>query len=340
MAKNARMNKCIAIFPVLWLLASNILAQAGRGAITGTVVDPDGNPVAGATVNVKLMPAGAAGSAVSTAKGDFTISALAAGDYELSIPPIGFTFRPYSRSGLMVRAGETLRTDIRLQWNLNLGTIGDDYYLDVRNRYAGINGPAPRTADGKPDLSGVWQGSPDTSAERPSPLEWAATIARKNVENSLRDSPTAQCLPGWVIPAQPILYKFVQTPALIVLLFELEPHNRQIFMDGRSHPADPDPSWVGHSIGKWEGDTLVVDTIGYNDRSWLPTAIPHTEKLHVIERYRRPDLAHLNVDVTIDDPGALTKTWQLHMTWTLAPGEEILETVCENDQYRARVLGK
>ena len=160
------------------------------------------------------------------------------------------------------------------------------------------------------------------------------------MENSLRDSPTAQCLPGWVIPAQPILYKFVQTPALIVLLFELEPHNRQIFMDGRSHPADPDPSWVGHSIGKWEGDTLVVDTIGYNDRSWLPTAIPHTEKLHVIERYRRPDLAHLNVDVTIDDPGALTKPWQLHMTWTLAPGEEILETVCENDQYRARVLGK
>ena len=240
----------------------------------------------------------------------------------------------------MVRAGETLRTDIRLQWNLNLGTIGDDYYLDVRNRYAGLNGPAPRMADGKPDLSGVWQGSPDTSAERPSPLEWAATIARKNVENSLRDSPTALCLPGWVIPAQPILYKFVQTPALIVLLFELEPHNRQIFMDGRSHPADPDPTWVGHSIGKWEGDTLVVDTIGYNDRSWLPTAIPHTEKLHVIERYRRPDLAHLNVDVTIDDPGTLPKPWQLHMTWTLAPGEEILETVCENDQYRARVLGK
>src|SRR5439155_543208 len=190
------MNKCLALFPVLWLLASNVFAQAG-GAVTGTVIDPDGNPVAGATVNVKLTPAGTAGSAVSTAKGDFTIS----------------------------------------------GMGGDD--------------------------------------------------RQKNVENSLRDSPTALCLPGWVIPAQPILYKFVQTPALIVLLFELEPHNRQIFMDGRSHPADPDPTWVGHSVGKWEGDTLVVDTIGYNDRSWLPTAIPHTEKLHVIERYRRPDLAHL-----------------------------------------------
>src|SRR5438094_4644084 len=220
------MNKDIALLPVLWLLTSNVFAQAGRGAIGGTVVDPDGNPVAGATVKVKLMPAVAAGGAVSAAKGDFTISGLAAGDYELSIPPIGFTFRPYSRSGLMVRAGETLRTDIRLQWNLNLGTIGDDYYLDVRNRYAGINGPAPRTADGKPDLSGVWQGSPDMSAERPSPLEWAATIARKNVENSLCDSATALCLAGRVVPHQTILYYLVQISALIVRLFKLYSSNR------------------------------------------------------------------------------------------------------------------
>src|SRR3989442_903511 len=91
------MNKCIAVFPVLWLLASNVFAQAG-GAVTGTVIDPDGNPVAGATVNVKLTPAGAAGSAVSTAKGDFTISGLTVGDYELSIPSIGFTFRPDRKS--------------------------------------------------------------------------------------------------------------------------------------------------------------------------------------------------------------------------------------------------
>src|SRR5438094_3922320 len=132
------MNKCIAVFSVLWLLASNVFAQAGRGAITGTLVDPDGNPVAGATVNVKLMPAGAAGSAVSTAKGDFTISGLTVGDYELSIPSIGFTFRPYSRSGLMVRAGETLRTDSCQQWNLNLGTNGDDYSLRLHRKSAGL----------------------------------------------------------------------------------------------------------------------------------------------------------------------------------------------------------
>ncbi len=327
------MNKCIAILAVLWFFPSNVFAQAG--VITGAVTDPDGNAVGGATVNARNVASGAVVSAVSTGKGDFTISGLAQGTYDLAIPSIGFTFRPYSRSGLVLRSGETLRTDIRLDWALNLGTIGDDYYLNVRNRYARLTGPAPRIPDGKPDLSGVWQGSPDTNAERPSLLEWAATIARRNVENSLRDSPTALCLPGWVIPAQPILYKFVQTPALIVVLYELEPHKRQIFVDGRSHPPDPDPTWVGHSIGKWEGDTLVVDTIGYNDRSWLPTAIPHTEKLHVIERYRRPDLAHLNVDVTIDDPGTLTRPWQL-----LAPGEDILEMVCENDKYRERVLGK
>jgi len=96
---------------------------------------------------------------------------------------------------------------------------------------------------------------------------------------------------------------------------------------------------IGFSLALWllasnafaQGDRGVVMG-GYNDRSWLPTAIPHTEKLHVIERYRRPDLAHLNVDVTIEDPGTLKKPWQLHMTWTLAPGEEILESVCENDQ--------
>src|SRR5437667_11469696 len=108
------MNKCLAVFPVLWLLASNVFAQAGRGAITGTLVDPDGNPVAGATVNVKLTPAGAAGSAVSTATGDFTISGLTVGAYELSIPSLEFTLRPYSSSGLMLRSGEAAATDCTL----------------------------------------------------------------------------------------------------------------------------------------------------------------------------------------------------------------------------------
>src|SRR5437660_4095351 len=123
------MNKYIGISLALWLLASNAFAQGDPGVLTGRVIDPDGNAVEGATVNAKNVATGAIVSAVSSANGDFTISGLVAGSYDLTTPTLGFTFRPYSRSGLVVQAGETLRTDIRLQWNLNLGTVGDDYYL-------------------------------------------------------------------------------------------------------------------------------------------------------------------------------------------------------------------
>src|SRR5215467_15154231 len=121
------MNKCIGISLALWLLASNTFAQGDRGVVTGIVIDPDGNAVEGATVNAKNAATGAIASAVSSAKGDFTISGLAAGTYDLATPTLGFTFRPYRSSGIVLRAGETLRADIRLQWNLNLGTVGDDY---------------------------------------------------------------------------------------------------------------------------------------------------------------------------------------------------------------------
>src|SRR5262245_2474859 len=120
------MNKYIGISLALWLLASNAFAQGDRVVITGVVVDPDGNAVEGATVKAKNIATGAIVSAVTSAKGDFTISGLAAGTYDLATPTLGFTFRPYSRSGLVLHAGETLRSDIRVQWNLNLGTVGDD----------------------------------------------------------------------------------------------------------------------------------------------------------------------------------------------------------------------
>ena len=131
-------------------------------------------------------------------------------------------------------------------------------------------------------------------------------------------------------------YKFVHTRGLLVLLFEQEPHYRQIFLDGRVHPQQADPTWMGHSVGKWEGDTLVVDTTGFNDKSWLlfATGLPHTEMLHMVERYRRPDLGHLLVDLRLEDPGTFTKPLERHMTWELAPGEEILEDICnENNKF-------
>ena len=210
-------------------------------------------------------------------------------------------------------------------------------------------GPAPRTRDGKPDLSGIW--NPDrtfiydiTSALKPGeslPLQpWAADLSKKRMS---KDDPEANCLPTGVPRLAPYPWKIVQTPTLIVFLFEGNIHSyRQIFLDGRSHPQDPDPTWYGDSIGRWEGDTLVVDTIGFNDKFWFDFAAhPHTEKLHITERYRRPDDGHLESEVTIDDPGAYTKPFTMYGHFPLQTNTEIMEYVCnENNQDVPHIVGK
>jgi hypothetical protein len=138
---------------------------------------------------------------------------------------------------------------------------------------------------------------------------------RKRLANHIRDHPATRCLPSGVGPQGGVFwYKLVQTPSLIVMLFEEDVRTyREIYLDGRTHPKDPGLSWLGHSVGKWDGETLVVDTIGFNGRIWLDiprryTALPSTEMLHVIERYRRTDQGHLAVEITIDDRGAYRKT--------------------------------
>ena len=108
----------------------------------------------------------------------------------------------------------------------------------------------------------------------------------------------------------------------------------------RAHPADWSPTWMGHSIGTWDGDTLVIDSVGFNDKTWFHNDMPHTERLHVIERYRRLDLGRLEVEVTYDDPGTLTKPWSSRFIWELVPGEEIQEYVCENNRYQQLVGGQ
>jgi hypothetical protein len=129
----------------------------------------------------------------------------------------------------------------------------------------------------------------------------------------------------------------------VILLFEGEtPGYRQVFLDGRSHPAAFGPTWMGHSVGRWEGDTLVIDTVGFNDRGWIDfQGHPHTEMLHVVQRIRRPDLGHLEIAITVEDPGAYRKPWTTNKTATLAPDEEILEYICnENNRDVAHMVGK
>jgi hypothetical protein len=191
--------------------------------------------------------------------------------------------------------------------------------------------------DGRPDLSGAWLGSDDPDPEELSLQPWARTLTMERVKNQGRDMPAGFCLPGDVVLRLPFIYKLVQTPSLLIVLWDGGlPGFHQIFLDGRSHPRDPDPTWTGHSVGRWDRDTLVVDTIGFNDRSWLRMS-PHTEMLHVVKRYRRPDLGHLEIEVTIDDPGTLTKPWKGRLLWELAPGEDVHEYICnENNKFAPR----
>jgi hypothetical protein len=199
----------------------------------------------------------------------------------------------------------------------------------------------PRTADGHPDLSGLWQGGgPINDISQGLPKSETLPLlpsARKILESRLsKDDPQAHCLPSGVPRIAPYPWRIVQTPTHIFFLFEGNIHSyRQIFIDGRKHPVDPDPTWYGHSIGRFESDTLVVDTVGFNDKFWFDfKGHPHTERLHIIERYTRKDHNTLVNQITIDDPGAYSRPFTVTFTAELAPaGDELMEYICqENNQ--------
>ena len=215
----------------------------------------------------------------------------------------------------------------------------------LANGKADLAAPAPRTADGKPDLSGIWSGAGpmyrfniaqdlETSDVQP----WAEALFLKRVRESRRDSPLAKCMPVSLPYHQFFnLTRIVQTPNLMVILHE-SPNtpNRTVFTDGRDLPKDPNPAYMGYSVGKWDGDTMVVTTAGFNDKGWLDSAgHPQTESLRITERYHRRDFGHLEFDITIDDPKAFTKPFTIKTQRTLQPDTELLEDVCENERSRA-----
>jgi hypothetical protein len=211
-----------------------------------------------------------------------------------------------------------------------------------------LSAPTPRSADGKPDLSGVWlvrNGSFYlTSDLKPEDIRpWAAALYKQREDNFRRDSDGIDCLPpgpkaGIGVGGFPI--KIVQTPGLVVVLYEYETLFRQFFTDGRPLPEDPNPTWMGYSVGQWDGDTLVVTTAGYNDRSTIDLAgHPHTEALRMTERYHRRDIGHMEVQVTLDDPKAYTRPWTLPMEFTLVPDGQLIEYVCENERDKPHLVG-
>jgi hypothetical protein len=195
--------------------------------------------------------------------------------------------------------------------------------------------------DGKPDLSGVWWLPRTVDPGKPEFLPEAIAIQRQRLEANSKDSPQARCLPSAALRNGP-LWEFVQSKDFLVYISDDEsPGFHQIYLDGRGHPADPNPAWYGHSIGRWDGDTLVVDRVGFDNRVWLDVeSHPHSDQLHIIERYHRPDLGHLEIEITVDDPGVLAKPWTQKRVADLAH-EEIFEFICaENNKDVEHMVGK
>jgi hypothetical protein len=226
-----------------------------------------------------------------------------------------------------------------------------------------LEAPTPRTADGKPDFSGLWESVRSGSGQQivgvePSPLSrtsqfwnigagldgdlplrpWASELRNQRVAELSKDNPDAHCLPiGFTqLHNHPQPRKIIQTPTLIVMLYEANGGIRQIFMDGRPLPTnDPQPWWYGYSVGRWEGDSLVVETVGFRDGGWLDVnGAPLTDAAKLTERFRRVNYGNLEIEVSVDDSKAYTRPWTaVKMHHRLLPDEELIEFVCgENEK--------
>ena len=222
------------------------------------------------------------------------------------------------------------------QW-LNHRTSGVPRTADGKVK---LTAPAPRTATGKPDFTGVWtpaggQGALDgleTLRVEPAAIKpWARDVIREREQDFFKSRPDFQCRPsGPEAESFERDKRILQTPAMIAILNPNLTY-RQIFLDGRSLESNPEPIWMGYSVGRWDGDALIVESNGYNDRTWLNNVgLPHTEKLRVTERYTRPDLGHLNVDVTFTDPDTFDQPLRFSLSMQLVIDTEMLEEVCES----------
>lgn len=216
-----------------------------------------------------------------------------------------------------------------------------------------LSAPAPKLADGKADFTGIWvrvppPGNPGGAnfgntviyytpgQAEPPMLPWAAELLHKRRYEDLGGGrPSERCLPhgiiGAMLPNTP--FKIAHTPGVTFLLYEQFNQYRQIFTDGRAFPDDPNPAWWGYSIGLWDGDAFVVESRGFNDKTWLDdSGYPHTEAMRAVEKFRRSDFGHMNLEVTIDDPKAYSKPWLVNIPLVLMADTEMIEDVCDNEQ--------
>jgi hypothetical protein len=270
-----------------------------------------------------------------------------------------------SAAAVVVAFGLTCTSTLTAQW-LNYPTGGVPRKADGM---VDLSAPAPRITSGKPDFSGIWLTGNPTCAQPLNPVTytcgvelpmgkeginmgvslpgglpyqpWLAALVKKRTAEHAKDDPHVRCLPDTFVRAYslPHLVKFVQTPGLLVMLIEMNANYRQVFLDGRPLPEDPVPSWQGYSSAKWEGDTLVVDSIGFRDDLWIDwNGSVITSAAKVQERIRRPDFGHLEIEVTVDDPKAYTKPWTVTLKQQIAVDTELVDEIClENEKSFQRM---
>ncbi len=242
-------------------------------------------------------------------------------------------------AGVTVLLSATLAAQLSSQWNHR-----DPAAPRLPDGTANLAAPAPRMPDGKPDLTGYWDPAggmgqnlryihnvaEDLAYDEV--LPWAEALSQQRVRDQRKDAPLTDCLPmGIPWHASFNSMRMVQTPKLIVLTYQANNNNpsRTIYLDGRDLPTDPEPTWHGYSVGRWEGDTLVVTTTGFNDRTWLDTAgHPQTESLRITERMRRRDFGHMDFEYTVEDPKVFTRPIRIKINRQLAPDEDLREDVC------------
>lgn len=247
-----------------------------------------------------------------------------------------------TRALLALSAVLVTATSLHAQW-LRIPTAGIPRTPDGKPNLAA---PAPRNADGRPSIAGLWRpqrrliGDISTgmkSGETIPYQPWAETLYKQRVANDAKDDPTSNCIVGGVPRNDfvPYPFKILETPGVVVILYEAIHSYRQIFTDGRSLPKDPNPAWLGYSVGRWEGDAFVVDSAGFNDTVWLDNAgRPATEQLRVTERFVRRDFGHMDIEITIDDPKTYTRPWNVTQPLEFQADNELIEYICdENNRY-------
>jgi hypothetical protein len=243
---------------------------------------------------------------------------------------------------LLIVAVLASSTPIAAQW-LNHPTAGIPRTADGK---ADLAAPVPRKANGKPVLAGLWRPAPGIVGDMTRGMKkgetvpfqpWAEAVFKERRANDSRDDPTARCVVGGVPRSDFVGYPFkiLEPPGMMVILYEAVHSYRQIFTDGRTMPADPNPAWFGYSVGRWEGDVLVVETSGFNDNVWLDNAgRPATGALKVTERFVRKNFGQMDIEITIDDPKTYTRPWSVTQQLAFQPDTELLEYICnENNKY-------